>query len=165
MKSPQSSLPTLGYTACFRIEGQKDSEAMKRVFSANELSCDLENLKDLDDLREEDLSKEFVNIGNQFTALIFNQIKEKSVGGKSINGSMFVGLVQQYLEAIKSGNINLESSFNYILKLENNNAVKAALERYEETISKVELLDIITLKSLGQIKTKIGAVPKQFEKS
>lgn len=101
--------------------------------------CKMDNLKDLDTMREEELDPGFVKVGNEFTSFILNQVREKSLGGKPVNGSMFAELAKQYLEAIEKGNVNIESSFDFVLRAENNKAVKAALDRYEVILENLDL--------------------------
>ena len=98
----------------------------------------MDNLKDLETLREEDLDPVFVQVGNEFTKFILGQIREKTLGGKPVNGSMFTELTKQYLEAIEKGNVNIESSFDFVLKAENNKAVNAAIEMYEAILNNLD---------------------------
>ena len=100
--------------------------------------CKMENLKDLETLREEDLDPVFIQVGDKFTQFILGQVREKTLGGKPVNGSMFAELAKQHLEAIEKGNVNIESSFDFVLKAENTKAVKLATETYETILNNLE---------------------------
>eukprot|EP00092_Neocalanus_flemingeri_P011290 GFUD01012167.1.p1 GENE.GFUD01012167.1~~GFUD01012167.1.p1 ORF type:complete len:628 (+),score=187.88 GFUD01012167.1:82-1965(+) len=100
--------------------------------------CQMKNLKDLDKLQVEDLDPAFVKVGNEFTDFILNQVREKTLGGKSVNGSMFAELSKHYIDAIGKGSVNIESSFDFVLKAENSKAVKAAIDRYQAILDNQE---------------------------
>ena len=98
----------------------------------------MENLKDLDTLTEQYLEPAFVKVGKDFTNFILSQVREKYIRGKSVNGRMFAELTKQYIDAIEKGNVNIESSFDFVLKAENNKAVKAAITIYESVLNSLE---------------------------
>jgi len=54
---------------------------------------------------------------------ILNRIKVKTVNNKSLNGEMFVGLLQNYVRSINEGACpNIETAWSYICK---NECIKA----------------------------------------
>jgi len=116
--------------------------------------CQMEKINDLDKLKEEDLDPIFVKVGNEFTELIFKQAKEKKLGGKSVNGSMFSELAKQYLVAIERGNVNIESSFNFVLNAENNKALRAATDSYQSFFE--PLIYPLSLEELTELLKNAG---------
>ena len=118
--------------------------ALKDFFVDRQMFCfpvptlKQEDLNNLDNLRVEDLDKRFIKVGDTFTEFVLTQNKEKTIRGKTINGSIFATLTKQYVDAVKKGNINIESSFEYVLQSENRKAVENAVSEFNAEVNKLE---------------------------
>ena len=83
-------------------------------------------LQRLDQLQEKDLERDFL----EATAVFLSEVKSakpKNIKGSSVNGRTFLILAQQYVDAILKKNLNIESTYDFVTKRENQNAVQDAV--------------------------------------
>ena len=94
---------------------------------------DNSQLQRLDQLRESDLERGFL----EATAVFLKEVKNakpKNIKGSTVKGRTFVILAQQYLDAILKKNLNIESTYDFVMKRENQNAVQDAVREAQITM-------------------------------
>ena len=96
-------------------------------------------LRKLDQLQEKDLESDFLEATTIFLREVKNA-KPKHIKGSAVNGRTFLILAQQYLDAILKKNLNIESTYDFVMKRENQNAVQDAVREAR-----------ITLQDLGEL--------------
>ena len=97
------------------------------------------NLKNLDHMRLDQLDPEFVLAGDSFSKFVAGQAAAKMVRGKEITGSMWSTLAEQYVGAIVTGNINIESAYESMIRQENNKSFEAAKKSYKTEMGQLAL--------------------------
>jgi hypothetical protein len=79
-----------------------------------------EDLQNLDKMELNELRGEFVQQVMHLRRKVLNKIKPKVINGKKINGQIFFGLLNNYVEAINKGAVpNIESAWSNICRNEN----------------------------------------------
>ncbi|XP_042560236.1 guanylate-binding protein 1-like, partial [Clupea harengus] len=95
------------------------------------LTC---NMAHLDSMDEADLCPDFLSVAKRFCSYVFSESRVKTVqGGHKVNGSGFSNLVKIYVDTINSGSIPcLENAVVALAEIENQSAVNAGLQLYEQ---------------------------------
>ncbi|XP_060566028.1 guanylate-binding protein 1-like isoform X2 [Ruditapes philippinarum] len=101
---------------------------------------DGEVLENLETLSFYQLSTRFKEVTNRFTSYIYKIPPKKLLASKPINGQMFVTLADQYVKAIKDGDVpDVDDAFTAVAKIENAKIEKEALDLFENEMKKVML--------------------------
>ncbi|XP_051738776.1 guanylate-binding protein 1-like isoform X2 [Ctenopharyngodon idella] len=101
-----------------------------------------ENMRRMEELKENDLDSEFLEQANTFCHYIYDKADPKTVsGGRTITGTALGNLAEVYVEAIRSGKVPcLENAVVSLAKIQNVRAVEQALESYiNEMLSMAQL--------------------------
>lgn len=112
----------------------------------------MDNLKNLDKLQMNELEPKFIKVGYEFTEFIFQNGLCKMMNGKEITGNMFTTLSEKYVEAIATGNVNIESAYDYMIQTVNSNAIEQAEQQYHNEMNTLVLpvtLDILNKKNMA----------------
>jgi len=112
------------------------------------LPTPMDNLKNLDKLQMNELDPNFVKVGNEFTEFILNAGLCKMMNGKEITGNMFTTLAEKYVEAIATGNVNIESAYDYMIQTVNSKAIAEAEQEYHLQMGALKLP--VTLDTLNK---------------
>ncbi|XP_067317275.1 guanylate-binding protein 1-like [Anolis sagrei] len=90
------------------------------------------NLRQLEELQEEDLEEEFQYAVTRFCDHVWGTAKRKTVpGGQAVTGAMLAKLAETYVETICSGKVPcLESAVLALAEMENTAAVEEAVAHY-----------------------------------
>nr|XP_040145130.1 guanylate-binding protein 5-like [Ictidomys tridecemlineatus] len=104
----------------------------------------------LETLKEDELSFQFVQQMAEFSSHIFNKSKIKTLpGGIKVNGPCLENLVVTYVNAINSGDLPcLENVFLALAQRENAAAIKRALAHYDQLMGQKVQLPTETLQEL-----------------
>ncbi|XP_076837095.1 guanylate-binding protein 3-like [Brachyhypopomus gauderio] len=91
-----------------------------------------ENLRKIEDLKEEDLDQRFLKQAEEFCSYVFSNAKPKTVtGGRTLTGTVLGSLVEVYVEAIRSGRVPcLENAVKTLAEIQNGKAVEQAMQVY-----------------------------------
>ena len=98
-------------------------------------------LQRLDQLQEKDLESSFLEATSIFLREVRNA-KPKNIKGSAVNGRTFLILAQQYLDAILKKNLNIESTYDFVMKRENQNAVQDAVREARITVQNLGELPV-----------------------
>ena len=110
---------------------EKDCYTMVRP---TEQEKDLQNVQSLGDKQ---LRPEFTNQMQILRNKVFKKIKPKQLNGRNLTGTMFVELIQAYIESINQGSVpNIENAWSSLCKNENLRAIKQAVASYESQMAK-----------------------------
>ncbi|XP_031418236.1 guanylate-binding protein 1-like isoform X1 [Clupea harengus] len=92
------------------------------------------NMRNLDSMAEADLFPDFLSVAKRFCSYVFAESRVKTVqGGHKVTGSRFSHLVKIYVDTINSGAVPcLENAVVAMAEIENQSAVKAGLQLYEQ---------------------------------
>jgi len=97
---------------------------------------DEQALQRVDNVPYRNLRPEFRESMEFLKKQIFEQIKPKSMNGRDLNGAMFAGLVQAYVQAINEGGVpTISSAWEGVSRQECGDAVEAALAYAREQIA------------------------------
>lgn len=157
---------------------------LKCFFKDRDCSCVVrpltseEDLQNLENLEFDSLREEFKTQINSLRSKVMKRIKPKTIlNGRKLNGEMFVGLVNSYVEAINKGAVpNIESAWNYISKNECQKAMQAAYDQFAEDFYEEyydnkpmfehELIEIFKKHKVNAVKTfqqnSVGDVSSDF---
>ncbi|XP_031418352.1 guanylate-binding protein 1-like [Clupea harengus] len=91
-------------------------------------------MKHLDSMAEADLCPDFLSDAKRFCSYVFAKSRVKTVqGGHKVTGSRFSHLVKIYVDTINSGSVpSLENSVVALAEIENQSAVNAGFQLYEQ---------------------------------
>jgi len=112
----------------------------------------MDNLKNLENLQMNELDPKFIKIGYEFTEFIFQNGLCKMMNGKELTGNMFTTLSEKYVEAIATGNVNIESAYDYMIQTVNTNAIAKAEEEYHSQMNALDFpvtLDVLNTKNMA----------------
>jgi len=112
----------------------------------------MDNLKNLENLQMNELDPKFIKIGYEFTEFIFQNGLCKMMNGKELTGNMFTTLSEKYVEAIATGNVNIESAYDYMIQTVNTNAIAQAEEEYHNQMNALDFpvtLDMLNTKNMA----------------
>eukprot|EP00092_Neocalanus_flemingeri_P041411 GFUD01045093.1.p1 GENE.GFUD01045093.1~~GFUD01045093.1.p1 ORF type:complete len:651 (+),score=203.16 GFUD01045093.1:211-2163(+) len=112
----------------------------------------MDNLKNLEKLQMNELDPKFIKIGYEFTEFIFKNGLCKMISGKEVTGGMFSTLSEKYVEAIATGNVNIESAYDYMIQTENSKAIEKAALQYHNQMN--SLMFPVTLEVLNKENMK-----------
>lgn len=94
-----------------------------------------ENLQQLDKMELDQLRPEFFEQVMGFRKSILSQCRPKTMNGKTLNGEMYISLIQNYVHSINDGAVpNIENAWNYVCKDQCYKAAKQAMEIYEKNL-------------------------------
>ena len=93
----------------------------------------MNNLQNLDTMKMEELDPEFVEVGEKFSEFVRMNGSCKMVNGKEITGGMYLTLTEKYVEAIVTGNINIESAYDSMMQAENTKSHHQAAVKFYTT--------------------------------
>ena len=116
------------------------------------LPTPMENLKNLDKLQMSELDPNFIKVGHDFTKFIFDAGLCKMMNGKEITGNMFTTLAEKYVEAIATGNVNIESAYDYMIQTVNSKAIAEAEQEYHTQMGSLEfpvILDTLNKQNMA----------------
>ena len=99
--------------------------------------CSMDSLKNLDHMRLDELDHAFIRAGDAFTDFVAGQAPSKVIRGKAITGSMWSTLAEQYVNALLTGNVNIESAYDSMIRMENTKSVMAAIDSYKTEMNKL----------------------------
>ena len=99
-----------------------------------------------------ELDPKFIKTGKEFTDFIFQTGLIKMMNGKEITGDMLMTLAVNYVEAIATGNVSIESAYDYMIQTVNTKALNDAKEKYQSHMESLKLP--VTLESLNQENMK-----------
>ena len=115
------------------------------------LPTSMDKLHQLDQMQLADLDPEFISAGNNFAEFVTHRTPCKLVRGKPLTGGMYASLAEQYVEAMISGNINIESAYESMIFKENKNSKAAALESFKAEMSGLDLpLEVARLNAANE---------------
>jgi hypothetical protein len=103
------------------------------------LPTNMDNLKNLDHMMLDDLDPGFTKAGDKFAQFVASAGPCKMVRGKAITGGMYATLAEQYVTAIVSGNVNIESAYDSMIYMENTKSLKEAEDSYQKDMSSIQL--------------------------
>eukprot|EP00091_Calanus_sinicus_P004745 TRINITY_DN15078_c0_g1_i1.p1 TRINITY_DN15078_c0_g1~~TRINITY_DN15078_c0_g1_i1.p1 ORF type:complete len:223 (+),score=69.79 TRINITY_DN15078_c0_g1_i1:356-1024(+) len=112
----------------------------------------MDNLKNLEKLQMNELDPKFIKVGYEFTEFIFQNGLCKMMNGKEITGNMFTTLSEKYVKAIATGNVNIESAYDYVIQTVNSNAIEQAEQQYHNEMNDLVLpvtLDVLNKKNMA----------------
>jgi len=101
--------------------------------------CSMDSLKNLDHMRLDELDHAFIRAGDAFTDFVAGQAPSKVIRGKAITGSMWSTLAEQYVNALLTGNVNIESAYDSMIRMENTKSVMSAIDSYKTEMNKLPL--------------------------
>ena len=101
--------------------------------------CNMDSLKNLDHMRLDELDPAFIRAGDAFTDFVAGQAPSKVIRGKAITGSMWSTLAEQYVNALLTGTVNIESAYDSMIRMENTKSVMAAIDSYKTEMNKLPL--------------------------
>jgi len=94
----------------------------------------------------DELNPTFIKVGYEFTEFIFQAGLCKMMNGKEITGNMFSTLAEKYVEAIATGNVNIESAYDYMIQTVNSKAIEEAEHEYHVHMNTLDFpVDLATL--------------------
>ena len=115
------------------------------------LPTNMDKLHNLDQMQLSDLDPEFISAGNNFADFVKHQSPCKTVRGKALTGGMYASLAEQYVEAIISGNINIESAYESMIFKENKKSKASAIDSFKAEMSGLELpIEVATLNAANE---------------
>ena len=86
-----------------------------------------------------ELDPEFTAAGDKFAEFVIRRGPSKMVQGKAITGGMYATLAEKYVDAIVTGNVNIESAYESMIFMENSKSKAAALESYQTEMNGLQL--------------------------
>ncbi|XP_076864133.1 guanylate-binding protein 3-like [Brachyhypopomus gauderio] len=91
-----------------------------------------ENLRKIEDVKEEDLDPRFLKQAQEFCSYVFSNAKPKTVtGGRTLTGTVLGSLAEVYVEAIRRGRVPcLENAVKTLAQIQNGKAVEQAVQVY-----------------------------------
>ncbi|DBA01621.1 TPA: hypothetical protein N0F65_011377 [Lagenidium giganteum] len=102
---------------------------------------DESQLQQVDRLPIEQLRPEFQKQLAEVKDIVFGaSLKPKTLQGKPLNGSMFAGLLQAYVDAINSGGVPvITSAWDGVTASESRKAMKSAFDHFKKLMSEMDL--------------------------
>ena len=105
--------------------------------------ANLDEMGDLDKMKPGELNPKFLQEGDKFSNFVNDRVPIKVVKGQGtrveVTGSMWMTLAEKYVAAIIDGNINIESTFDSLMKTANAKALEEAITSYEKSMNKLKL--------------------------
>ena len=99
----------------------------------------MDKLQYLDKMQLSELDPEFTAAGDKFAEFVIRRGPSKMVQGKAITGGMYATLAEKYVDAIVTGNVNIESAYESMIFMENSKSKAAALESYQAEMNGLQL--------------------------
>lgn len=94
-----------------------------------------DELQNLGEMELEELRAEFVEQVMHLRRKVINKIKPKQIGTTMMDGSIWIALVEQYVEAFNQGGIpNIQSSWTYICRQKAAKEVEQCKAIFEEEL-------------------------------
>ena len=103
------------------------------------LPTSMDKLQNLDKMQLSELDPEFTSAGDKFADFVIRRGPSKMVRGKAITGGMYATLVEQYVDAIVTGNVNIESAYESMIFMENSKSKAAALDAFQAEMNGLQL--------------------------
>ena len=103
------------------------------------LPTSMDKLQHLDQMQLSDLDPEFTSAGDKFAKFVTHNSCSKMVRGKELTGGMYATLAEQYVDAIVTGIVNIESAYESMIFMENSKAKALALNSYQTEMNGLQL--------------------------
>ena len=105
----------------------------KECFTLVRPLVDEQNLQNLESMDFDQLRPEFVEQMMTLRKHILTKIKPKQIDGKKLDGSMYLGLIQSYINAINTGSVpNVQNAWTYVCEAQCRKALEESLELYDK---------------------------------
>ena len=96
---------------------------------------DMEKMNILDQISDADLAPEFKMAADNFVTFVMNHAKPKLVKGTEISGPAFAAMMTNFLESLLKKQINIQSTYSFVVNAENRRALEMALENCRKVLS------------------------------
>ena len=107
----------------------------KECFTLVRPLLDEQNLQKLETVDFDQLRPEFVEQMMTLRKHILTKIKPKQIDGKKLDGQMFLGLIQSYVNAINNGSVpNIQNAWSYVCESQCRKALEESIELYDKQI-------------------------------
>ena len=98
-------------------------------------TADMEKMNFLDQINDSELAPEFKKAADDFVKFVATNAQPKLVKGSEISGPAFAMMMKTFLDALLKKNINIQSTYSFVINAENRRAVEAALNAAKQFLA------------------------------